>query len=493
MYCKKCGAKLKATDKYCSQCASPVEEDGVGEAQDSDFLLDENAQPLRPKSYSERIADGTLQGASVTEPEQLNSVRFGTDEGLEDHEILYPGEQFDRMKLYDDRLYRDSFVDKPEEGGHALLTTVLILLLIVVLSAAFLIGYFIFRKSSNDPSTAQTTVISGEEADAQDQEGVVVIVSDDADSAKSTEASDAAAGDAQDAGDAADAAAQPDQTAAGETAATEKETQAPAPVSAGPDMAHLEEILATQSTAQTASVYVYDLLGGKEYAGTNSGEKMFTSATLSVPILYTAAAMLDGGQLTLNDQITYVNSIGGRGEANPESRDGKPYPLSYYLTTMLKYSDNNCMNCLIDRISLAQINDVCHNAGYESVDVQRSIVADVTDGKENYVSARDLALMVKELYNGKFKIIGRDFMTQFFRVDEGDEGRTVLGNAAVIPENAVFLNQNGRGDTRYSEVAVVADETHAYVIALMLRGDYGFTYEDAAVQASAYVYESLTP
>ena len=488
MYCKKCGAKLKATDKYCSQCASPVEEGGVGEAQDSDFLLDDNEQPLRPKSYTERVADGTLQGASVTDPEQLNAVRFGADKGLKDDEILYPGEQFDRMKLYDERLYRDSFVDKPEEGGHALLITVLILLLIVVLAAAFLIGYFLLRKSTNDPSSVQTTVISDQDdGNAQSQDGVVIIVSDDADTQeKQTETAAQAA------------ASQTEQN--GQTAQTEKtqETQAQTQEQtqqdsgSGPDIARLEEILTSGSTAQAVSVYVYDLLHSREYAGTSSDEKMFTSATLSVPILYTAAAMLDGGQLTLNDQITYVNSIGGRGEANPESRDGKPYPLSYYLTTMLKYSDNNCMNCLIDRISLAQINNVCHNAGYESVDVQRSIVADVTDGKENYISARDLALMVKELYNGKFKIIGRDFMTQYFRLDESDEGRTVLGSTSSIPGNAVFLNQNGRGDTRYSEVAVVADDTHAYVIALMLRGDYGFTYEQGAADASAYVYESLT-
>ena len=153
------------------------------------------------------------------------------------------------------------------------------------------------------------------------------------------------------------------------------------------DPARIDEILQTWSTAQETGIFVYDLNGQREFAYGSAYEGMYASAAITVPILYTAASLLDAGVLTLNDQIVYENSIGGRGEPFPENRDGIAYPLSYYLTTMLSYSDNNCMNCLIDLLTLERINAICHAAGFEQVDLQRKIVADVTDGTENYVSA----------------------------------------------------------------------------------------------------------
>ena len=63
---------------------------------------------------------------------------------------------------------------------------------------------------------------------------------------------------------------------------------------------------------------------------------------------------------------------------------------------MMSYSDNNCMNCLIDYLGLDNINAACTSAGFGSVDIQRKIVAEVTDGKDNYVSAKDLAGMIRQ-------------------------------------------------------------------------------------------------
>ena len=99
--------------------------------------------------------------------------------------------------------------------------------------------------------------------------------------------------------------------------------------------------------------------------------------------------------------------------------------------------------------------------------------------------------MVRDLYQGKFRTISREFMKQYFKIDSGDGYRTVLGLSGEIPADAMFLNQNGRGDTRYNEVAVIADGNCQYVISLMLNGDPGYEYETGVEELSGYVYREL--
>ena len=83
-------------------------------------------------------------------------------------------------------------------------------------------------------------------------------------------------------------------------------------------------------------------------------------------------------------------------------------------------------------------------------------------------------------------------MEQYFRIDETDEGRTVIGLAEGVRDAALFLNQNGMGETRFAEVAVVSDDQCSYIISEMMTGAYGFAYIDAGIEISSYVYEALS-
>lgn len=476
MFCERCGAGLREGDLFCSQCGAPVK------------IQTEN---------------------------QYQEPFYGEEKYHFQH-------REERETYYDENLYRDdkpryrdTFLEKKEEKSHALLVTVTILLVMAVLVAAVVVLFFFMKKGERAPGDGNAiTIVSGENQEqsaieADGDENVIVFVTEsneDAAGAGNDGQNAASSGQAENEnsgqstandgqeeagndGQSADAAsnAQPETAAVETQPATE--TEAAQTVL---DVSKIRQIFSQDSTVNRGEVYVYDLKHFKEYATDGAGDAMYASALITVPILYTAAVKLDAGEITLNDQITYVNSIGGRGEAYPEERDGQNYPLTYYLTTMMSYSDNNCMNCLIDYLGLSEINRVCQSAGFSSVDLQRKIVAEVTDGKDNYVSAKDLAGMLKELYLGKYKTIGNQFITQYFKIDSGDGYRTVIGLADQIPSAALFLNQNGRGDTRYNEIALVSDDSHQYIISIMCNGDYGFQYETAVEHISNYVYQSLT-
>ncbi|MDO5344812.1 MAG: serine hydrolase [Lachnospiraceae bacterium] len=454
MFCNRCGAELKEDDRFCSKCGAPV-----------------------------RIRED-FRRADLEEPKEI---------------------YYDEKLYRDDRgLYRDTFLEKKEEKSHAMLVTVAILLVMAVLTAASL-GLYFFLKKGNPSQGAEdgAIVISGdgqlsqaggtgnagsaEMGGSSDAGGDIVILDEGGQGETADSGQDKAAPES---GQAAETETERTAETEAGTEATEKETPQ-APPDGLIEAEKIEAIFSSESTASKAAVYVYDLDHNKAYGAGEWETAMYSSALISVPILYTAAVKLDRKEITLNDEITYVNSIGGRGEAYPEEKDGKPYPLSYYLTAMLSYSDNNCMNCLIDFLGLDEINSTCHRAGFSSVELQRKIVAEVTDGKDNYMSAGDVAGMVKELYGGKYRTISSEFMKKYFRIDSGDGYRTVIGLASRIPEQALFLNQNGRGDTRYNEVAVVSDSSCQYVICIMCSGDYGFQYETAVEDISNYIYQSL--
>ena len=469
MFCEKCGAGLREDDRFCSRCGAPV------------------------------VKVPSVDGADGEKTEQPYY-----DESLyrDEREIYYD------EKLYrdDKKAYRDSFLEKKEEKSHALLVTVTVLLIMAVVAAAVVVLFFFMKKGNNtDGNVIEILSDAGQGQEADDGDNAIIFLTE-AQGEGSQTGSDAAGGDAGASAASKDGSGidgqnpVPDSgTSTADESASERETQTETsedekPYSAGNviDTGYIEQILHDESSVTKAEVHVYDLKQNQEYATEGCDEPMYASAMICVPILYTAAVKLDQGAITLNDAIPYVNSIGGRGEAYPEEKEGQSFPLSYYLTTMMSYSDNNCMNCLIDYLGLDNINAACTSAGFGSVDIQRKIVAEVTDGKDNYVSAKDLAGMIRQLYQGKFQTLGREFIMKYFKIDSGDGYRTVIGLADNLPSGITFLNHNGKGDTRYNEAAVIADDTHQYIISVMCNGDYGFSYETAIEDISAYIYDKLT-
>ena len=250
---------------------------------------------------------------------------------------------------------------------------------------------------------------------------------------------------------------------------TERVTPAAADVI---DPAQIQSILDSESTASSAEVYVYDLKHDSEAALNDCTQPMYASALITVPILYTAASRIDEGAMTMDDPIPYVTSIGGRGEMTTEQRDGLDFPLSFYLQTMTNYSDNNCVNILINHIGLDTINAVCQVAGYASVNMERGLVADDPGGLDNYISAKDVTMMVKDLYTGKFSSIGEDYMRTYFRINEGDSLPTLIGLAPGLADAGAVLNQNGHGMTRYNEIALIEDNGALYILTIMLSRIY---------------------
>ena len=470
MRCVKCGAKLRRNDRFCPSCGCSV---------------------------SPEASEIEYPGASV-----------GRDKNRKNQK----GRSKEPDILYDEHLYRDTFLEeRGEERSQALLITMVSLLIILLLAGSFLMYYFVIRGRSGGEvlsSDGGITILQDGNQTLQDQpgaggEGLTEETPEETLTENGQPEALLQTAGTQPAGESGGQENEPPETDSPGAARQESEPQETEETpETKAETEHKEgslqgvpegiaEIIKEFSDAQRYGVYVYDLKTGDSCIAGDGEKPMYASAVISVPILYTAAALLDEGKITLDDTIVYENSVGGRGEAFPEEKDGKPYPLSYYLKAMLAYSDNNCMNCLADFLGLDVVNNTCHEAGYGSVDLQRKIVAEVTDNTENYISAADLGGMVYELYSGKFRQINKAYMEENFRIEESEEGSTIIGLAQPVRSMERFLNQDGLGDTRFAEVAVAVDGENGFVLSEMMMGEDGFSYIDAGIEIAAYVCRTL--
>lgn len=452
--CRKCGAALRDTDKYCSQCGARAPSAGVRARK-------EKAQKKKEQK------EITFR----TKPEKGNHYRENFEEG--------------------------------ENRRNALRGTVAVLLLMLLAVAGFAAYYLFAGRSSGDaPSgnssapieilTEVTASTGVEETTPQDPAPAVSDpAQDDLAPVIITEAASETQAQTQEQTE--------EQTEPATEPATEPMTQPatepPAPSAADViDTSQIQTMLASGSTATSAQVYIYDLKHDSEVAVNDCTAQLRLSALITVPILYTAASRIDAGELSMDTEITYVTTIGGRGEITTEVREGQVYPLSFYLQTMVNYSDNNCINILIDFLGLDTINTVCQEAGYTSIWLERGLVASGnTGGLDNYGSAKDITLMVRDLYEGRFSSVGTDFMKEYFHIAESDSLPTVIGLAPSAADASLFLNQNGHVDTRYLETAVIEENGAEYILTVILNGDSGLVFNPAVQDIAEYVSSVMTP
>lgn len=259
------------------------------------------------------------------------------------------------------------------------------------------------------------------------------------------------------------------------------------------DMGYVEGVLDSYNTGAEFSIYVYDLQTDEDSGTANNQQPLPASALITLPILYTAADLMDRGYLSMEDtrkfKYTYEN---GRGTLTA-SQNGKKVTIRELLESMLLYSDNNAINTMIDTLTMDTINDTCQEAGFTSVDIQKKIATNKSS-KENYISARDVAMIVKELYNNRFSSIDREYLLQYMRISD-KSGRDGIFRAETLYNNGQYCSQNGiipnTTGGRYNEMGIVFADGQEYIIAALANGGDATRSPSAISNASSYIHDCM--
>ncbi len=252
------------------------------------------------------------------------------------------------------------------------------------------------------------------------------------------------------------------------------------------DLQHMNNLLA--NTNATYSCYLLDITNMQEYDVASADYPMPASALIGVPILFTVADGVDNGSLDLGTPVLFTYTFdNGRGSLK-SGDNGKTFPLSELLTEALLYSDNNALNSLMDHLSLDRINTTCHSYGFTSVDLQRKLTTASTS-LENYISARDAAMMLQAIYQNNFQGIGREFLQANFKISVLDTANTGMYPASGRCQT--FLNLNGITDTRYNEIGLFQNGDETFILSIFTCNGVGISSAGQLTTITTYVLDTL--
>ncbi len=252
------------------------------------------------------------------------------------------------------------------------------------------------------------------------------------------------------------------------------------------DLQHMGNLLG--NTGATYGTYVLDVTNMQEYDGGNAEAPLPASALIGVPILFTIADGVDKGEINLETPVTFSYTfVNGRGVFK-SGDNGRTFPVSQMLSEALLNSDNNALNSLIDFLSLSRINDTCHSYGFSSVDIQRKLMSGSSD-LENYISAKDAAMMLNAIYQDNFTGIGKAFLEANFKISSVDSANR--GMYPACSSCATFLNLNGITDSRYNEIGLVQNGNETFILSVFTCNGVGTTSASALTDLSTYVVNTL--
>ncbi|MGN0262162.1 MAG: serine hydrolase [Eggerthellaceae bacterium] len=244
----------------------------------------------------------------------------------------------------------------------------------------------------------------------------------------------------------------------------------PSDSSAMEDAARKMEEIAAASGMDVGAVAI-DLETG-EYAGVRGNESVPSASMIKMII---AAAFLETvaqGDCSLDEPYTLQESdiVGGTGSLQGL---GAGATVSYrdLVTKMISESDNIATNVLIDACGgMEVVNSEAKKLGLSGTQLNRMMMdaAAMEQGVENYVSADDLAILFRMVYNGTFV--------------DGESSELVLqaleqqtDNAGIpqgLPADTVFAHKTGTLATVRHDGGIVEGD-HPYVL-VVLCSESGF-------------------
>jgi beta-lactamase class A len=130
-----------------------------------------------------------------------------------------------------------------------------------------------------------------------------------------------------------------------------------------------------------------------------NSDVVYQSASLiKLPILFEALRQIDEGKLQ-NDRLLTIKESDKIGDTGVlQALKVKQLPVEDLLSLMIIVSDNSATNLLIDLIGINSINSTISRIGMKNSKLQRKMLDfdAIQFGKDNFTSAADIALCLKE-------------------------------------------------------------------------------------------------
>lgn len=193
------------------------------------------------------------------------------------------------------------------------------------------------------------------------------------------------------------------------------------------------------------SFYFEDLLSGFVY-GYNENTQMTAAGCMKLPIAVSLVKSVEKKEVDFMDRILIKRKDKVYGTGIIHEFNEREYTVFELLVAMLIQSDNTAANKIIDLISIDKINMDIREMGLENTFLKRKTTDErVQDNEEeNIVSAYDLAIIWKHLYNGTY--LNKDDGIMIIDILRRQQIRNKM--SLYIPDDLKFEISSKSGDKK---------------------------------------------
>lgn len=207
----------------------------------------------------------------------------------------------------------------------------------------------------------------------------------------------------------------------------------------------------------------FDALDGEAVVAPD--ERRVAASIIKLSILACALDAAAAGELSLDEQIavTQRDIVGGSG--NIQARGvGVSYSVDELLCAMIAQSDNVAANLIINRLGMDAVNGMCAALGLTQTALARLMMD--TDaqaqGRENYTSARDAAIVLQHLAAGTIATPELCERARGYLLAQEDARGIVEG----VPGDVSVAHKTGSLANAQHDAAIVYAE-HPYVLVVL--------------------------
>jgi len=207
-------------------------------------------------------------------------------------------------------------------------------------------------------------------------------------------------------------------------------------------------------------------LKSKEEFKINENFVFPSASTIKLSIMSELLNKINEGTLKLNDTVELSKDMktGGDGILK-ELNCGHKFTLEEIMTLMIIVSDNMATNILIDLLGIDNINTTIKNLGLKNTKLQRKMMDSqaAREGKENLITANDLANILELIYKGKnINSKYSDLMLNILKRQQV-RGRLDL----YLPEEVVIAHKTGDLDNLEHDAGIVYLPETEYIICVL--------------------------
>ena len=196
--------------------------------------------------------------------------------------------------------------------------------------------------------------------------------------------------------------------------------------------------------------------------------KMPAASVIKVFIMQYTYSLVEAGELSLND------SIGGQN-------------ISNLIHAMIRWSDNDATNILIDYLGMDSINQYLYQQGFTSTVLQRRMLDMEARalGLDNFTSTADVMNFLNRLYHNRMSFPYNEMLDIML----GQEINTKI--PLFLPASAQVANKTGELPDVENDMGLVFTEEFAFAIVVLtseVRNTYAIRQAIGELARSAYDY-----